>query len=1066
MACNQARRILENQKTTAAAPSRADKQIVPLSQPKKPREKKTVKETVKAPAIVKRIAPPKPSGELALETLIGVLEVGGGETAYIKHGDVVKLTATAKNLLQASKKKLTIYVPQGLNVISFTGVKKHGGLPSYVSLTAKPKRSRHDDESVSSFGRIEYELTEDVDSFTAEVLVEADKYLFRRFGGNENALTIKLLKDAFAVLDAEAEGAEKRVSRQIPISVYIKGANEIELTDDANVQPSISECCVHVIAVDAWLGHTGEDVINVRNPLDPLADEIVSATVGDTFDLLVDIANDSDKALPPRSVKVFVPVPQKYINMGAYFQTGGTGFTMKLAEPVRMPDGYSVSYTTDTITSQKHLQASLWHDAAAALGTLDLSKVTMACIENTSAVAAGSQATIPFKLSLPYNADGDERGLLNVFGPSFIVNSCGIGTIHAGNSVAVSYKTCEINGVVWKKRDIDAAPIYHKDDIPVAGAQVLLRMPKDLTYKPGAESGISVEHTEEASFAVTKTNADGAYAFHGLPYGSVYDVIFKNPDPDNLKFLPQLAGRGSEIDSDADANGVAVGIDPCDRLTAPFVAAGLEPIAYSVRFNGNGADTEAAPNKMLVVRPNRNITDMPADPERLYYRFTGWYTEPEEGKRFDRRTRIDEDTEVFAHWSRRRATVRFNKDGMRHGRVPPAITTECGERVALPGNCGELKRLGYDFFGWSRESGGEPVSDEFLVREDTTLYPAWIPTRYEFSLDLNGVGGACEKPPYVSIGDTLNLSDYVKEFDSENFELLGFSTCPRCNGSRQSGVSTVLNIDAAFIRKAFADSDMNSATLFAVTKRIRFTAQFNANGGAFEDGEQTKNISAALGSAFLDEVAAPTLEGHNFDGWYTKPDGGEMFNLNIKADRDFEMFAKFSPRAVRVSFDLSSADNSAAGERRLSPMQDYVYGDVLVMSNIGSTPKRTGYTFAGWSLDPNGEPLESLVLTGGTVLYPVWEKNKYVIRFNPNGGCGTVRARNKLAIESECPLDAAMKYFNRAGFSLAGFSAEPWNAEPEFTDKIRLCDRHIQRIFRNDTLTSSTVYAVWKKAQV
>ena len=91
------------------------------------------------------------------------------------------------------------------------------------------------------------------------------------------------------------------------------------------------------------------------------------------------------------------------------------------------------------------------------------------------------------------------------------------------------------------------------------------------------------------------------------------------------------------------------------------------------------------------------------------------------------------------------------------------------------------------------------------------------------------------------------------------------------------------------------------------------------------------------------------------------------------------------------------------------------YGDL-------PTPVKTGYTFAGWFTSASGGTemtTTSRVLLGNQTLYAHWTGNKYTVKFNANGGSGTM-ADQKFTYGTAQNLTA--NAFTRTGYKFAGWA--------------------------------------------
>ena len=123
---------------------------------------------------------------------------------------------------------------------------------------------------------------------------------------------------------------------------------------------------------------------------------------------------------------------------------------------------------------------------------------------------------------------------------------------------------------------------------------------------------------------------------------------------------------------------------------------------------------------------------------------------------------------------------------------------------------------------------------------------------------------------------------------------------------------------------------------------------------------------------------------------------------------------------------------------------------------------KAGYTFAGWNTKAdrsgtsytNGQQVSNLTntLNGVVTLYAQWTANSYTVKFNANGGSGTV-ANQTFTYGIEQALTA--KAFTKTGYSFDGWATTA-NGAKQYSNK---------QSVKNLTPTNGgnvTLYAVWK----
>lgn len=171
-------------------------------------------------------------------------------------------------------------------------------------------------------------------------------------------------------------------------------------------------------------------------------------------------------------------------------------------------------------------------------------------------------------------------------------------------------------------------------------------------------------------------------------------------------------------------------------------------------------------------------------------------------------------------------------------------------------------------------------------------------------------------------------------------------------------------------------------------------------------------------------------------------------------------WAKWTPVNYSIVFDANG------GTGTTKAMTGMVFGKTYTLTSNGF--KKTGYQFAGWAYDPEGEMVFSnkakvsgnnLEFDSDTVrLYAVWQPNSYTVVYNGNGGVtasGSKTFNQAMVYDTEAALENA-GLFARTGYTFRGWNTKKdgkgiaWEAEA---------------IANNLTSTNNgkvTLYAIWQ----
>ena len=142
------------------------------------------------------------------------------------------------------------------------------------------------------------------------------------------------------------------------------------------------------------------------------------------------------------------------------------------------------------------------------------------------------------------------------------------------------------------------------------------------------------------------------------------------------------------------------------------------------------------------------------------------------------------------------------------------------------------------------------------------------------------------------------------------------------------------------------------------------------------------------------------------------------------------------------------------------PNQSMTYGVETSLSK--NTFTRPGYTFTGWKMNDkdNGTSYhdEDIVknltdVDGGTVtMYAQWIKNGYVIKYDRNGGTGSMPDQT---MQYDTPANLTKNAFTREGYSFTGWRLGDASSGTEYTD-----EQSVTNLTESDN-GSVTMYAQW-----
>ena len=218
--------------------------------------------------------------------------------------------------------------------------------------------------------------------------------------------------------------------------------------------------------------------------------------------------------------------------------------------------------------------------------------------------------------------------------------------------------------------------------------------------------------------------------------------------------------------------------------------------------------------------------------------------------------------------------------------------------------------------------------------------------------------------------------------------------------------------------------------------------------GALQTATKTEGVALALKGAIF------TREGYTQTGWATSDGGAKAYGLGASYTTNAALTlypfwtknaspepAPPSVNAVTVTFNA----NGGSGDATRQVEKGAAIGEL-------PTAKRKGYTFAGWWTATEQATAKTKV-TKNVTYYAKWTANKYKIKFNKNGGKGTMKT---LSATYGKKVTLTANAFKRTNCTFAGWSKTKSGA---------VAYKNKAKVKNLTTVSGKTVslYAVWKK---
>jgi uncharacterized repeat protein (TIGR02543 family) len=201
-----------------------------------------------------------------------------------------------------------------------------------------------------------------------------------------------------------------------------------------------------------------------------------------------------------------------------------------------------------------------------------------------------------------------------------------------------------------------------------------------------------------------------------------------------------------------------------------------------------------------------------------------------------------------------------------------------------------------------------------------------------------------------------------------------------------------------------------------------------------------------------------TRVGHTFVGWslVTTNGSGAVVGATYTPTVPVKLYSSWTPNVYVVTYNANGGNGAPA-----TASQSFNYGGTALSPSEKGTLNRTGYTFAGWSLNTAGtgtiyanssngiaSTTTSYTPTASVIFYAKWNAGTFAVTFDANSGSGT--QMSNLSITAGTAVTLTTNTYTRAGFTFNG-----WNTLANGTGTAYANSASVT-LFANTTL-----YAQW-----
>ena len=206
-----------------------------------------------------------------------------------------------------------------------------------------------------------------------------------------------------------------------------------------------------------------------------------------------------------------------------------------------------------------------------------------------------------------------------------------------------------------------------------------------------------------------------------------------------------------------------------------------------------------------------------------------------------------------------------------------------------------------------------------------------------------------------------------------------------------------------------------TATGGTVTRKsaTQYTVKINASWETYYNGAKTNfgmTASSGGGSVNLNTFGTKSSSGNgSFTGTYSISGNGSASKTITVTFKNYEEDWQGNvtqSKTKTVSFNVTvpawtsyTVKYNANGGSGAPSSQTKWKDQSLILSS--TKPTRSGYTFKGWATSSNGSVAyasgASYTANANIVLYAIWQKNTYTVKYNANGGTGSPTSATAVA---------------------------------------------------------------------
>ena len=446
------------------------------------------------------------------------------------------------------------------------------------------------------------------------------------------------------------------------------------------------------------------------------------------------------------------------------------------------------------------------------------------------------------------------------------------------------------------------------------------------------------------------------------------------------------------------------------------------PWTYNIKYDQNVKSTSSS--KTVTDMPNAQTKTQEIDvtlssmtPKRNGYIFAGWSTSANGSVEYKPGSRFTKDLDsngasitLYAVWTPWKHTIHYNSNIPTNAptgtttvsNMPGDQTKTFDEKLMISSN--KPTRKGYNFAGWSTSANGNVVYQpgaEYKNDQNggtVTLYAKWTAWKHTVTYDKNVPANSKKTDVKNMPGNQTKIYDQNLTLQSNVPTRIGYTFVKWTTNKDGTGTAYQPGSQYSYNR----DSDGGNVTLYAVWTPWKYTVRYDKNVPANSSSQTVSNMPAD--QTKTEEVNLtlssnkPSRNGYIFNGWQAQINGKAVDyqpGATLSYDPDVKgsvitLKAKWTAWKHTIHYDKNvPASSKKTNVTNMPGDQVKVFDTALSIQPM--VPKRTGYTFKGWSTTANGKAeyqpgnKYNHDQNDGTVtLYAVWTPWKYKVQYDKN----------------------------------------------------------------------------------